>query len=91
MFLWLEVPGFSSMSLFEALAALKVITVPGTDFFVPSLALLKGTENGSSEVRFEDTTDPGALRVAFAACTSEQLQKGATILAETLRTMLLRL
>ena len=90
MFLWLEVPGFSSMSLFEELAAIKVITVPGTDFVVPSLALFPGEGNDLSEVRFEEPADPEALRVAFAACTSEQLQKGAMLMADTIRAMLLR-
>ena len=90
MFLWLEVPGFSSMTLFEELAAIKVITVPGTDFVVPSLATLPGQENGLSVVRFDDPPDPAALRVAFAACTSEQLQKGAVLMAETIKAMLLR-
>ena len=90
MFLWLEVPGFSSMYLFEELAAQNVITVPGVEFAVPSLVLHTTENKRESSVQFEELPDPGALRIAFAACSSDMLKVGGLQLAKTIRRILMR-
>lgn len=83
MFLWMEVahPALrSSEELFLLLAKVKVITVPGSDFFVASLCA-----SDTKDLCWQPPSTLVAVRLSFAFPTTEQIREGARLIASTLK------
>jgi DNA-binding transcriptional MocR family regulator len=87
MFMWLEINDstLTSEQLFQAVAELKVITVPGSEFMVSSLKNI--SPNANTEL--SDGECRCALRIAFAAVDEPKIRDGIERLSGRLNTLLL--
>jgi hypothetical protein len=68
----------------------KVITVPGSDFYVPFLQVTGGRDDDghAEEVTMSLVRDPCAVRIAFAAVTQDQIREGALKMTQVLKRFL---